>query len=95
MNFMTKLLTGAAAGGLLLAAFSTEAVAQTPPAPDSQTDGDEVVVEEVVITGSRIRRTGADTPTPTTIIGSEVIEQSGVSEIADLGRRLISAEPQP
>src|SRR5690606_15851397 len=29
---------------------------------------DEVVLEEVIVTGSRVARTGFDTPTPTTII---------------------------
>lgn len=51
--------------------------------PDERSDS-ERQLEEIVVTGSRIRRTGVESPTPTTIVDAETIRASGVAEIADL-----------
>ena len=45
-------------------------------------------LEEVLVTGSRIARSGYTMPTPTTVLNSEDIETSGVTNIADLVREL-------
>ena len=79
MKFASKLYVGAAATALCMAAFPAAAQVETP-----QDDSAATAVEEVVVTGSRIRRSGVQTPTPTTIINAETIRRSGVSEIADL-----------
>ena len=45
---------------------------------------EEVVIEEIVVTGSRIARpSGMDTPTPLTSVTSEEIEASGVVNLGD------------
>ena len=85
MKFATQLYAGAAATAMCLAALP--AMAQTATA---QTGAEVATVEEIVVTGSRIRRSGTTTPTPTTIVDTAVIEQSGVTEIADLVNQIPS-----
>ena len=43
-------------------------------------------VEEVVVTGSRIRREVADTPNPVTILDREELELTGMENVADILR---------
>jgi len=81
MKLSSKLNAGAAFAVLCMAA--TPAMAQTAPTPTSS-DEEATAIEEIVVTGSRIRRSGTQTPTPTTIINAETIAKSGVSELADL-----------
>jgi iron complex outermembrane receptor protein len=51
------------------------------PAPSA---GEAEVVDEVVVTGSRIARTGFTAPSPTTVIGAQDMERRAVSNPADL-----------
>jgi iron complex outermembrane recepter protein len=48
----------------------------------------EGAIEEIVVTGSYIRRTTADSPSPLTVIGRAQIEQTGAIEIADIVNRM-------
>jgi len=66
-NYRSWLLAGAA-----LATVSSGALAQTATSSD---------VETVVVTGSLIQRTMADTPTPTIIVDSDQIAKSGLPNI--------------
>ena len=49
----------------------------------TDSDGD-VLLEEIVVTGSRIPRTGFDTPSPVAIVGIEKIENTSSPAIGDL-----------
>ncbi|NOX82007.1 MAG: TonB-dependent receptor [Alphaproteobacteria bacterium] len=49
--------------------------------------------DEVIVTGSRIRRSPFSSPTPTTIIDSTTIEQSGLTQLSDIITRLPSISP--
>lgn len=80
MKYAAKLYAGVAATTLCMAALP--AFAQQTAAPQNADEA--TTVEEIVVTGSRIRRSGTQTPTPTTIINAETIRNSGVSELADL-----------
>lgn len=40
-------------------------------------------VDDIVVTGSRVVRTGFDAPTPTTVLSSEDLEQRGVAQIGE------------
>lgn len=63
----------------------------TPPAgvaaekaevgPDTKPDG---VLTELVVTGTRINRGGIDTPTPVTVLDSEMITASGLNNVGDI-----------
>jgi iron complex outermembrane recepter protein len=44
---------------------------------------EEAVPEEILVTGSQIARSGFDTPTPVTVIGTEDFERIGAPNIAD------------
>ncbi|MGE3335397.1 MAG: TonB-dependent receptor [Rhodospirillaceae bacterium] len=59
-------------------AFAPHAQAQTAaPAPAP-------AVDEIVVTGSRVIRDGYEAPTPLTVVGTEALEKSGVSNVADM-----------
>ncbi len=59
-------------------AFAPHAQAQTAaPAPAA-------AVDEIVVTGSRVIRDGYEAPTPLTVVGTEALEKSGVSNVADM-----------
>lgn len=79
MKFTSKMKAGAAVAVLCMAA--TPALAQSAPTSEQEAA---TAIEEIVVTGSRIRRSGTQTPTPTTIIDAETITKSGVTELADL-----------
>lgn len=81
MKNTRSLMTGSALIALAMGAMAPAAMAQTETL---QSVEEATEVQDIVVTGSRIRRSGTQTPTPTTIVNSETIRQSGVTEIADL-----------
>lgn len=50
--------------------------------------------EEIIITGSRIARTGFTAPTPVTMVGQEDLQKQGSSNIGDLLNTIPSFRPQ-
>ncbi|HET6629832.1 MAG TPA: TonB-dependent receptor [Woeseiaceae bacterium] len=73
-------LKGRDVGVLVLCAGSVipmATLAQELPAGSTPT------IEEVVVTGSRIKRDGFDAPTPVTVIGEETIEAAAPQNLAD------------
>jgi len=72
-----SLAVHAATFALVGAGYSAGAFAQ---------DDEEALVEEVVVTGSRIQRAVSDAPSPVTVISSEDLEFSGLSNVADVLR---------
>jgi outer membrane receptor protein involved in Fe transport len=82
MEMKTWLLAGAS----MLAASS--AFAQTPQlsqpqGPTTETPADASEVDEVVVTGSRVVRDGAQAPTPVTVVSAEQLQQSQPGLIAE------------
>lgn len=70
MSFFAGKWTGVSSGVLLLtAAGAAQAQAPARPGPDA--------VEEVFVTGSRIARSGFDTPTPVTAIDADYVNNLG------------------
>ncbi|WP_066797846.1 TonB-dependent receptor plug domain-containing protein [Sphingomonas soli] len=53
-------------------------VPQTATAEEPQMDS-----QEILVTGSRVARTGMDAPTPRTVVGSDLLESLGQSNIAE------------
>ena len=72
-------IAAATAGSLA----SLPATAQGADEATADTTG---TVEEVVVTGSRIRREVADTPNPVTIIDRQELELTGMENVADILR---------
>lgn len=60
----------------------------TPGAIAQDTAADDEDIEEVVVTGSRIKRSGIDAPTPVTVLNSEVISLAGEVNLANLLNQL-------
>ncbi len=47
-------------------------------------DADERAIEEVIVTGSYLKRTAADSPSPLSVIGSAQIEDLGAADVAEV-----------
>lgn len=71
---------------LLVAALAAGTAAQA--AEEAQAPGDDQVLEEAIVTGSRIARSGYDQPTPVTVIGEEDLAQAGTPNISDFVNEL-------
>lgn len=71
-----KLFSSSLLSGVALAAIASAAMAQDA--------GDANAVEEVVVTGTRLRLPDFVAPSPVSSIGGEVIERSGITNVTDL-----------
>jgi len=54
------------------------------PTPVNGPEASTLAGEPIVVTGSRIARSGFDTPTPVTMVGAEQIGRQGASNVADV-----------
>ncbi|HEX7781556.1 MAG TPA: TonB-dependent receptor [Sphingobium sp.] len=76
--------------GLLALAYSQVAMGQTqsgPPATDAPASG-ERDGDVIVVTASRIKRSGFDAPTPTTIFGGADLAKTGVTNIGQIANKI-------
>ncbi|KQY96333.1 TonB-dependent receptor [Brevundimonas sp. Root1423] len=73
-------------GGFAALAFAAPAMAQTAPAPQEETQ-----LDEVVVTGSRIPQTNLVTTSPVTQVTGEDIDIAGVTRVEDLVNQLPQA----
>ena len=78
-EFKRKLRLGTAC--TLLSAMGVAGV-NPAYAQDAAADDDDFEVEEVVVTGSRIKRTGFDTVNPATVVDSEFLELRAFNNVA-------------
>ncbi|MBN1240198.1 MAG: TonB-dependent receptor plug domain-containing protein, partial [Gammaproteobacteria bacterium] len=74
--------------GLLAAA-----VAAAIAGPQIASAQQEPATEEVIVTGSRVSRSGFDTPQPVTAIGAEQIENLGLVNVGDIARTMPQNTP--
>ena len=77
MKVSIKWLLSASPSVMAAALFSVTAAPASAQAPANAS------VEEVVVTASRIERTGYTAPTPTTVVSAEVIQRRAVVNIGD------------
>ncbi len=88
-----RILLGASAGCAL--AFASPAIAQGAPdsnsspsaAQDAVADADSgLAIEQadITVTASRVRASGFNAPTPTTVLGEEVAERTAATTVADM-----------
>jgi len=66
-------------------------LAQTDAEATDIEQDSEMILEEVIVTGSRLRRDGFDVSTPLVVMGNQQIEDSGLGSIAEI---LIDQIPQ-
>jgi iron complex outermembrane receptor protein len=78
---------------LPLLCLAQSAHAQSATAKPSADTSGEPIGEEVVVTGSRIIRSGITTPTPTLMLGNEDIQKAGAVSPGDLLRQLPAVAP--
>jgi outer membrane receptor protein involved in Fe transport len=90
MNIIKLLAATALGSGLLLVSTTAWAQDVSPqPAPDddgqiANADGSEASSgEDIVVTGSRIRRAGFDTLEPAVVVSNEYLETRGLTNVAD------------
>jgi outer membrane receptor protein involved in Fe transport len=81
---------GALAFASLLCASPAMAQAADPAAPDEAA----YAAEPIIVTGSRIARSGFDQPTPVTVLGADQIERQAATNIAQVLNDLPSFRPQ-
>lgn len=77
-GFKWAVLSSAAAAAMLA---SGTAFAQSNEDGVAPADG---AAADIVVTGSRIQRTGIDAPTPTVAVTAEDIEASGITNVVDI-----------
>ncbi len=88
------LRTGCASLALAAAVMSVPVAAQdTAPDPDIQTDaeGNPIEGEDIVVTGSRIRRNPLDLDSPIAFVDAEDIARTGLNSVNDVLQRLPSS----
>ena len=69
-------------------AASAASLAFVPAAMAADEPADSVALQEVVVTGSRIRRVDAETANPVLVIDRKMIQESGIKNINELVQRL-------
>lgn len=93
--FAALLLRGAACTAIALGSLATPALAQSaakPTPPQGATDEDAAGEgQPIVVTGSLLRRTDTETPSPVSVLTSDGLQKAGISTVAD-AIRSISAD---
>ncbi|RYE03827.1 MAG: TonB-dependent receptor [Sphingomonadales bacterium] len=98
-SLLLVLRTSSAALALAAAISGTSAMAQDAPvaAPSTQDadpqDDAAPAAGEIVVTGSRLGRTGYDAPTPVNVVGSERLETLGITNIGEALNQIPSFRP--
>ena len=77
--------------GILAAACSVNSAAQETAAQQALGANAQPVIEEIVVTGSRLARTDLSSTSPITVLGDEEIDSRGISRIEDLVNTLPQA----
>ncbi|HVJ03204.1 MAG TPA: TonB-dependent receptor [Sphingomonas sp.] len=84
------LRAGTALSALVLAGtlFAAPAFAQDAPANVQEDTEESAGAQEIVVTGSLLRRTNTETPSPVTVMSSESLQQRGINTIAEAVQRI-------
>ncbi|MEQ9561785.1 MAG: TonB-dependent receptor plug domain-containing protein, partial [Woeseiaceae bacterium] len=75
-------------------AMGAGAIATLAPPPVLAQDSDETI-EEIITTGSRIKRADLDSASPVTIIDREAITAQGITDVGNLIQRMPSMSGSP
>ena len=87
MSIERKRLRRAALLGSAATMIAGTVIGQPANAQDLVQD-DEATIEQMVVTGSRIKRTGLTAPTPVTVLGAEQLSLSGETNLGNLLNQL-------
>jgi outer membrane receptor protein involved in Fe transport len=83
----------AASAGVLALFCGQNALAAAAAADATAPTASEPKVEEVVVTASRVQRTGFTAPTPTTVLGKDALQKTGDSNIGQLMTEIPAFQP--
>ncbi|HTI67011.1 MAG TPA: TonB-dependent receptor [Caulobacteraceae bacterium] len=86
-NIAYSRLLVAGASALAICTAALPALAQTA-APAAAPAADDTALQEIVVTGSRLGRTGFSAPTPLTVVGAQQFERQAASNISDVLNQL-------
>ncbi|MEJ1961700.1 MAG: TonB-dependent receptor plug domain-containing protein [Gammaproteobacteria bacterium] len=73
---------------LAVPAFAQQATPSNATAPPPQSGDEDLSLQQVVVTGSRVATNGARAPTPVTVVSSEELQQSAPTSIVDALNKL-------
>lgn len=85
---MSRLIAGRIAGYLSLIVVTGVAGAADAGGPTRDATSSSGTLDTIVVTGSYIRRTDSETPSPVQVISREQIEKSGLTTISDVIRNV-------
>ncbi len=98
LSMRTSLRQGAAVSAMIAGLFAVPAFAQstastpddatTLPAPGPQESATDQTGEEIVVTGSILRRTNSETPSPVTVLSAESLQERGINTVSEAMQRL-------
>lgn len=92
-NARAGLLCSTGTAGIVALWSCGGAFAQGVASPPADSDHGELVLEEIMVTATRIQRDGYEAPTPTSVIGIEEIAAKAPANIADFVNELPSMAP--
>lgn len=95
MNRTTRLhalYRSSALVALACALQAAPAAAQEAP-PPARGEGEDAALAEIVVTGSRLGRSGYDAPTPVNVVGQERMERLGITNVGDALNQIPSFRP--
>lgn len=81
---------GLGAGATAAASLAISQLASAAPAAETGPSQEPNLLNEVVVTGSRIRRIDTETANPILLIDSKTIQESGINTVGDLVQRIPS-----
>jgi iron complex outermembrane recepter protein len=89
-----KRLSTAITGALVALLFVPQAQGQNQgPEPEQSANDAPEILEDVVVTGSRVKRADAETAQPVLVLSRADIEKSGLTSIGDVLQRITEAGP--
>lgn len=93
MSMKARLLATTMAGSALLLGAAGQAVAQTALEAEAETQAESAAVDDIVVTGSRIRRVQTTTTAPVSVIDAEVLSERGFVQVGQALNQITSATP--
>jgi|TARA_R100000501_G_scaffold18139_1_gene36363 outer membrane receptor protein involved in Fe transport len=82
---MKSRYVGSLMAGAALIAFAQPAIAQTPSGDELPENTEDLAAPEtIVVTGTRLRSAGFDAPTPVSVVGEELLEDRGATNVANI-----------
>lgn len=93
MSIKGRLMATTMAGSALLLGAAGQATAQIALEAEAGTQAETTAVDDIVVTGSRIRRVQTTTTAPVSVIDAEVLSERGFVQVGQALNQITSAAP--